>query len=131
VGNDYDNMISRYVEPIERANPATRQLFLMQDDPALARYAMAKVLQILEHAKGDPVLTFKTIDNALGARKAASGELVARIRASEASGAAHTRLRSSTQPAPRGGPLTEQRIKEMSNAEFKKAMQARDRRMFG
>ena len=122
VGNDYDNMISRYVEPMERANPATRQLFMMQDNPALARYAMAKVLH--------PVVTFKTIDNALGARRSASNELVDRIRAGQESGAARTRLRASTQPAPRG-PLTEERIKQMSNEEFKRAMAARDRRMFG
>lgn len=116
-GLDYDTIISTYVEPMEAENPATRQLFMAQKDPAVARYTIGFMMRMSERYKGDLVKTFKSIEKAISAKQRASKEITDRIDAAARSGAEKTRTKEGR---PKAGTkkLSPQDIKDMPLSDF-------------
>lgn len=79
-GYDYDSMITKHIAPVERQNPATRDLFMRQADPALARFAMAVMLESIEKFGGDPAKGFRQILHAMGSASRGNAEVFNKIK---------------------------------------------------
>lgn len=87
-GLDYDAMISKYIAPIEKTNPRSRELFSSQRDPAMARYSIAFLMEMTEKFGGDPVRAFREMRLALSARARGGQAVFDKIKQAEQRGGA-------------------------------------------
>lgn len=98
-GRDFDSLYNRFLSPAYSEAPWIRDvLFSKTEDPALAEYALARVFELMERAKGDPVKAFRDLDNALTARVAGAQEALDKITKAQAGAA--TRVMRATESGP-------------------------------
>jgi hypothetical protein len=118
-GQDYDAVIARHVEPLERENTELRRLFGQMKDPALARYTFGFIRELSEQFGGDPVKTFNEIRKAMQARTQGAEDMVKKIDKAAKSGADKIRARVGRPGKTPGGKIGPNEITNMSSKQYK------------
>ena len=88
-GNEYDNLVTRYLHPAYNMNPQLRQLAaaLVPDNPAHGEYLWASMAKLLEANAWDIEKAAGVMHKAMGAKSSAAKDLVERVRDVEKRGA--------------------------------------------
>jgi len=94
-GRDYDALVGKHITPVEQVDPGFARLFTEQPNPAVARYALATALEIIEQTKGDPVKGFRNLWSALDNRRTATRTVLKQVQNAAKAQVGATDLRGS------------------------------------
>jgi hypothetical protein len=118
-GRDYDALVARHIEPIERADPNFRRLLGTQRDPATARYVLATVLELIDRNGGDSVKGIGALWAAVDGKRSTTASVVKKIKDAADRAIGKTALKGSA-TGTTGKPTTADDLRKMSTYEFQK-----------